>query len=972
VDNSNEPITSEELYVVGIGASAGGLEALQQFFAAMPPAPNLAFVVIQHLSPDYKSLMVELLSKHTRMEVLRSDDGMVIEPQHVYLIPPKTNLEVKEGRLRLTDYDPRQSLNLPIDVFFRSLAQDQGERGIGIVLSGTGSDGTRGIKTIKEAGGLILAQDIETARFDGMPGSAIATGLVDIVSAPDRMPGELLNYINHPSVRLAVTQPEPEVDESTLSRITTLLRRTLHVDFANYKPNTLLRRIQRRMGIVQVNTMEAYHTYLQHSPQEARNLYKDFLIGVTKFFRDSEAFQIIREKVIPKLFESAEKSQQIRLWIAGCATGEEAYSFALLLHAYADKIEWPGSIKVFATDIDQSAVEFASIGRYPESIAADVPTELLSAFFDNDEHHYRIKRRVRDSVIFATQDLLKDPPFTRIDLVSCRNMLIYLKVPAQQRVLKLCQFALRSNGYLFLGSSETVGEYQESFEVLSSKWRLYRNRNIGPITLDEHLTAARVGPRETAGGDVRVGRQTYLGRIVDRARDDLIEQFAPNSLLIDSNFALLHTFGKPFPWLRQPTGRATLNVLDMLPRPLSLAVATAIKKLENEGEPIRYAGMRVDEGGMVHRVDLRVEPMRERPNDNGEPHYLLIIRTEETTEKRVPEAFNANEKADERIEDLEKELQFTRENLQATIEELETSNEELQATNEELLAANEELQSTNEELESVNEELYTVNSEYQGKISELTELNADLDNLLRSAQMGLIFLDDALHIRRFSPTVAEALPLRAADLERPLREIAHPLIPEIIKLSEEVLKGIETRPQTVKDQDKEYLLAGTAYQTLDGVTEGVVVTLTDVSIVQTLAADFAESRDRFRQIIEKLDIGICINDEEGNFVQVNESYLKFYGYTWEEIKGKPFTMVVPEDYREDAMRIYQEFMQTGHEIPRVWDVVRKDGSGMRVSTRASLFKVGGESFKVTVISDVTDIQDFESALANLQKDFDRL
>lgn len=855
-------------YIVGIGASAGGLEALQTFFNNMPPDTGLAFVVIQHLSPDYKSLMVELLSKHTKMDVVRVEDGMQVRPNVIYLIPPKKNMTIHGGRLYLSEQTERHGLNLPIDVFFKSLGEDQGERAIGIILSGTGSDGTRGIRAIKGEGGLIMVQNEATAKFDGMPKSAITTGLADYILPPEKMPEELLKFINHPYISEKKEPHDITGEQDIYSRILSLIRKATNVDFTYYKPATVSRRIERRMGIIQVLNPEDYISYLLRNPKEVHALFKDLLIGVTKFFRDPESFEIVRQIVIPDIFKNAlEKgNKSIRVWVAGCSTGEEAYSIAMLIREYMDTNHQDMEVKVFATDIDKDAIEFAGIGLYPDSIAADVDVRLLSRYAEKQATGYQIKRNIREMVVFALQNLIKDPPFTKIDLILCRNLLIYFQPFLQKKVLSIFNYALVPNGYLFLGSSETLGDLTDMFEPMNSKHRIYKHRGQGvlpikdPIALphsEEYtLSAARVAY------EYRKPSAPYnRAELKEKYYHALINKIVNTLLVIDEKRELIQAFGNTKRFLNIPQGNVTLDIMALLPRELSLAVSSAIHRIQKEKQPIEFQNIRLRDSEQPRLVNMRVEIITEI-KDAG-PLFLIELEDSKTIDTDIKTVPITNILADERISHLEQEIQFTRENLQATIEELQTSNEELQATNEELLAANEELQSTNEELQSVNEELNTVNSEYQSKVIELTELNNDMNNLMSSIDIGTIFLDKDLRIRKFTPATTRNINLIEQDIGRPLSDLSMPMFDNLIKDAEEVIKTGTEIERTIETQTDCFQVKTLPFIDDMKKINGVVITIVNITTQKNAEKMIQRQYELLRRILETSPAAQLMTDKTG-------------------------------------------------------------------------------------------------------------
>ncbi len=822
-------------YVVGIGASAGGLEALEKFFDNMPPGNGMAFIVVQHLSPDYKSMMVEILSKHTEMPVIQIEDGMQVYPNHIYLIPSRKNITIFHGKLYLTEKDAHRGLSLPIDIFFLSLAQDQGDKAIAIILSGTGSDGTRGIRAIKESEGTIMVQDPDSAKFDGMPKSAISTGLCDYIIPPETMPEALLKFTQHPTLAKVFTPEKAAIEkhENTLFKVLSLIREQLNVDFTNYKENTVIRRIERRMNINQIDTIEKYLHYLQKFPLEIKVLYKELLIGVTKFFRDPESFETLAEEVVPKLFEKKSIYTPVRVWIAGCSTGEEAYSIAILLAEYIKKIELQHTVKIFATDIDKHAIEYASLGVYPESIAADVALPRLRNFFvKQEDNKYQIIRQLRQMVIFAPHNLIKDPPFVKIDLVSCRNLFIYLQPVLQDKILSLFHFSLKPQGFLLLGSSESISDNVHLFSTVDASKKIYQYK--GNYLASSHQAQNEVVP-EVLPFIYNLPRQEKWGKMpsqkqfVDLIYEALSVEFIPPCIVTNENLDILHINGNLETYLKFPQGQMSINLTKILRQDISVILTTAAHNAIAHGKKLLY-NLKFKVNDSYKDVNIHVRPLS---LDSPESPKLLLIIFEQLHAHSVEkeEVSDISTDFNQRIIDLERELEYTRETLQATIEELETSNEELQATNEELLAANEELQSTNEELQAVNEELVTVNSEYQYKIQELTELNDDINNLLFSINIGTLFLDKQLCVKRYTKDIAQEINLIESDLGRPLQHLAHRLkYPQFIDDIKWVLQSGQAKEVEVENQqDKWFLLRISPYLTTYHLIEGVVITMVDIT-----------------------------------------------------------------------------------------------------------------------------------------------
>ncbi len=869
------------LYVVGIGASAGGLEALENFFSNMPPTGSAAFVVVQHLSPDYKSHMAELLTKHTPMLVQEVEDRMPVEVDMIYLLPHRKNMLIQDGVLHLMDYDRERGLNLPIDIFFDSLAHDQGERAIGIVLSGTGSDGTRGIRAIKEMGGMIMAQD-ESARFDGMPRSAISTRLVDFIAPPQDMPTTLSNYIAHPDQRskLRTTLPEDE-----LSRLLTVVANRDGVDFSGYKPTTLLRRIERRMNINQIEEMQDYITFVRESEAESHTLYKEFLIGVTRFFRDPEVFEYMRVNILPELFRGRTRRDQIRVWVAGCSTGEEPYSLAILFQEYMEETGMVCDVKIFATDIDREALDYASRGIYPESIVGDVSQRRLHNYFVKKGDTYEVLRQIRHMVVFAHQNLLKDAPFSRIDLISCRNLLIYLDQPMQRRALGTFEFSLNAGCFLLLGNSETVGDMASTFSIEHNKWKLFRYVGGTKPRLESGHVIQRDAP--AAVGTTPVPPRVDDWRGSDPVLRSLVEQVLPPTVVVDEQYVVIHSFGDVSDYLRAPSGfRVDLNILRMVREELSIPLSTALHRTLENGEPVTYRHVRLPDGSDIN-LSTRLFWQQ-----NNRQRLVMVTFSENMpveSEAKNVQTFNLSQSARQRIQDLEQELQYSRENLQATIEELETSNEELQATNEELLAANEELQSTNEELQSVNEELMTVNTEYQAKIRELTALNDDVNNLLRTTDIGTLFLDANLYLRKFTVASQTVFSILDSDIGRPLEHLSHRMEDfDLTAAVREVLDHLRSTRHEVRTRDGNwFLLKINPYVTYSNVVNGVVINLVDLTEVEVAQQSLRESERLYRAIARSIPNGaIFLFDHDLRYLVVEGQELRRMGLNPEDYEGR--------------------------------------------------------------------------------------
>jgi two-component system CheB/CheR fusion protein len=907
-------------HYVGIGASAGGLEAIEAFIRNMPHVNGLAFVLVQHLSPDYKSLMVELLSKRTQMPVYRAENGMQVKADSIYLIPPKKNLTIFHGKLILSDPErSRSGIFLPIDIFLRSLADDQGEKAIGIILSGTGSDGMRGVRAIKESGGMVMVQEEETAKFDGMPRSAISTGLVDFILPPDEMPKQLLAFVKHPEQTRAARSDTILTDEDGLTRIFALLRDRHRIDFTYYKPSTVVRRIERRMTVNHIHELRDYVKLLESYPREQTTLYRELLIGVTSFFRDPDAFAFLTDEQLPALLERVQ-TPTVRFWVAGCSTGEEAYTLAMICRECMQQMARKPDIKIFATDVDNDAVVHAANGIYPESIAADLSPDYLSKYFIRKDDSFQIARNIREMVVFAQHNLIKDPPFTNIELISCRNLLIYLQPKLQRKVLDHFNFSLNPNGLLFLGHSETTGEMADHFTPLNHKWKIYRSKGkssaFGP---ELEISKARFTPG-------RLFRPQFLGpqkamrfheeeRILDRLLGALEGDYVPLTMVVNDQMELLHVLGDATGILRYPSGRVVNDISRIALKELSIPLSTGIQKAFNRNEEIRYTNIRIHKTDATRTLDMRIKPF---PQKKGQKP-LAAVFIENVERKRGantdPEttAYDVDKDAAQRIQDLEQELQFTRENLQATIEELETSNEELQATNEELLASNEELQSTNEELQSVNEELHTVNAEHQRKIMELTELNNDMRNLMESTGVGTLFLDENLEIRKFTPQVSKQFKIADSDIGRPVSHLNHHLKDiDLLKVIEKVNgtnRRVETEVRTTGG--KWFLMRVIPYQIGSESFSGLVLTFIDIDdlrksehSLKTTVSALNESESKFRILAEHIQDVFWIRAPDlSRTIYVSPAYETIWGQNVQDLYDDPqsFIQAIHPDDRQRVL-----------------------------------------------------------------------
>jgi len=856
--------------VVAIGASAGGLAAFSALLKALPPKSGMAFVLIQHLEPGHESALASLLARVTAMKVVEVSDGIAVEPNHVYVIPPNKKMTIRKGALRLTPRAAISGLSLPIDDFSLALAEEQGSSSIGVVLSGTGSDGTYGLKAIKAAGGVTLAQDPETAEWRDMPTHAITAGAVDLVLSPRKIADELARIGRHPWLREAREVPEG----SDLDKVCLILRSACGIDLRLYKQPTVRRRIARRMALLKIASLEKYAQALKQNQEEARALADDIFIHVTSFFRNPECFQALQRRAIAKLCARRKPDDPIRIWVAGCSTGEEVYSLAiLLLEALGDRAART-KIQIFGTDVQERAVAHARAGIYSQAGVLGVSPARLKRFFVKADRDYQIQEFVRDLCVFAHQDLARDPPFSRLDLVSCRNALIYMGPALQRRVLSLFQYALKPGGFLFLGDSESIADQSDAFEADDARHRIFVRRQ-GPGAFRE-VHAHTAPARELAAKALIAAGPTASQDYRREAEAALLEHFAPPAIVVDSDLRIVHFQGDTSPYMAPATGQPSFHLLKMVRPGLVVDLRSAIYDAQKSGATVHRSGVRMEHAGRPVRVGLSVRPLRSAGNakrKDGKGDLLVVFHKSEA----APEIAAAGKPADRRVERLERELAALRERSRALISEHDVAQEEMRAASEEILSSNEELQSTNEELEtareelqSSNEELSTLNNELQHRNTELSELTADLNNLMVGIDLAVLVLDEGLCVRRFTPLAGSLLNLLPADVGRPFSNIVSNLnVPDWKALFAEVTEQGRPAEQEVSSRDgHRYSLRVRPYK-LGNEISGVLVLLFNVDATAVQAEQLSES------ILNSLPSQVAVLAHDGTILAVNEAWNRF-------------------------------------------------------------------------------------------------
>jgi len=919
-DSDDQPARSRPtgFPIVGVGGSAGALPALRDLLVHMPSDCGLALVVIVHTDPNAPSMLPELLSRHTRMPVLEAASGQHLEPSRVYIAPPGRDVRIEKGVLALEPSKERgRGLRLPIDIFFRSLAQDQGPRAVGIVLSGTGADGTLGCGVIRAEGGLALAQDPSLAEFAGMPGSAIAAGVVDLALATSEMPERLLAH----AALLAMPERAQPLSggASELDQILALVHRRTGRDFSSYKRGTLQRRAERRMHLLQVEQLSDYVRLLEANPSEIEALWKDWLIGVSHFFRDPDAFELLLESELPRLVNAKPDGATLRVWVPGCATGEEAYSIAILLVEAVARLHRSIDIQVFGTDLDARSIDVARMGRYPEGIATDVSEERLTRFFLREERGYRVKKEIRDLIVFAVQDVLRDPPFTRTDLISCRNLLIYLNSLAQRRLIPLLHYSLNPGGVLLLGASESVTGFEELFSAVDKHWKIFRRQEgAGARPALEWATRATV----PAPAPAEAGLRTVAGPpkldLADLLRRSLTERYAPPAVIVDESGQIEHVHGRTGAYLEPAPGRADLNVLQMAREGLRAPLAAALREVLQRDVSSVEKRARVRTNGGYTSIEVSVRRLR----DPKLVRPLLVVSFQAADKGASPAPGGKRGKKRDSTRSVEEELRTTRADLQSSIEELQATNEELSSANEEVQSVNEELQSANEELQtskeetqSLNEELQTLNAELSAKVQDLGQAHDDLVNLINSTDFAMVFLDSLLRVKRFTPEAQRMFRLIDADIGRPLGDLSTSLVyPDLLADAERALEALAPCEKEVRATDGSwYSVRIRLYRTSRNAIEGLVILLTNVTNVKRADQASRQAQALAESIVDGVREPLLVLDRDLRVVRANRVFCRTFQVRLEQTEGRLVYDLGNRDWDIPKLReLLEEVLPTNH------------------------------------------------------------
>lgn len=942
-NNQDDDVTETDVpFIVAIGASAGGLETLKTFFMHTLPNDNISYVIITHLNPDHISVLPELLQQYTSIKVSPITDRQRVLANHIYVLPPGKKVTINHGILDLIDQKSDTYPKLPIDFFLSSLARDQGSKVICVILSGMGQDGTQGLKALQGTGGLIIAQTLRSALYEAMPKSAINTGLVDYILPPEDMYAFILKYIAHYKDKSIIIENNISAE---LKQILGFIKNQTQHDFSLYKTNTIFRRIQKRLDALQINTLSDYVYYLHQNPGEITILFKELLINVTSFFRDPEAFERLKKELMERVLLNKNPDDTLRVWVPGCSTGEEVYSIAIIIYESMSLLKRNFNVQIFATDIDEDAIEIARTGVFPKSIKTDLSPERLERFFIKENNYYKIIPDIRKMIIFAVQNLIKDPPFTKLDLLSCRNLLIYLNAQLQKKILPLFHYSLHPNGLLFLGTSETINRSSDFFNILDKKWKIFlRNENSSTFKSSKYITS-QIKLSEIVSEKITESTMHDIEpNLSNLIKTILLKYYTPACVVIDDKGAIVYVYGRTSKFLEFAPGEARLHFLDMIRPELKSKLQSALRKASTQKNEISLDHLQMKNNDEIKYLRVKVRPLTE--TDLYKDKLVLII-FEEIDAPIVIEEKDQKEPKHKKITELEQELKYTKENLQTTIEELETSNEELKSSNEELQSTNEELQSTNEEIEtskeelqSLNEELSTVNAELENRIDQLSSANDDIKNLLDNTEIATIFLDKNLCIKRFTPKATEIINLISTDIGRPISHIVSNLdYDKLVDDSRNVLKNLE--PVTIESIDNSghwYVIRIIPYRTITNIIDGVVITFLNIHAqkqaeeqLKSAKKEMNLSRDMNFSLINYVPHSTVIIDNHLKVLLANQQFIDQFQVEYDEIIGHYLDKKLHWDHSKLKTLITK--MMSGHPLIEDYQLEMTNNQIVTISTR---------------------------------------
>jgi two-component system CheB/CheR fusion protein len=955
--------------IIGIGASAGGLEALELFFKNTPSNCGMAFVVIQHLDPTHVGIMPELLQRMTQMEVLQATDALKVKPNSVYVIPPNKSLSILSGKLHLFDPVESRGLRLPVDFFLRSLALDRMEKSIGIILSGMGADGSLGLKAIKEKNGIVLVQEPASAKFDSMPRNAIEAVVVDIIAPAQELPTKLIALLKY-FPKLNADHEVHIKSKSSVDKIVILLREHLGHDFSLYKKNTLMRRIERRKAIHQIDKIQTYVRFLQENPKEVELLFKELLIGVTSFFRDTAVWEKLKEEIIPNLLKETPNGYTIRAWVPACSTGEEAYSLAIIFEEVLRKIRKQKNVNVqiFATDLDILAIDKARKGVFSPDSIRDVSQERINQFFTVEKEHYRVNASIREMIVFAPHNVIKDPPFTKLDVLTCRNMLIYMEPPLQNKLITLFNYSLNSGGIMVLGTAETIGSSIRGFEIIDSKLKIFKRTSQSVIPEFTNFPSSFSQIKKLTTDIMKETK--VVGNIQNLADQIVLQHFSPASILVNNKGDIIYITGRTGKYLEPVAGKANWNIHAMAREGLRNELPVAFRKALQNFDPVKLENVKIVDSGSKYFVNLTLQQIENPTALKG----MIVLVFSDVPESIVSDANglkqrkqNVSRKQKELESELihcNEELNNTREEMQTSQEELKSTNEELQSTNEELQSTNEELTTSKEELQSLNEELQTVNAELQSKLVDFEQANNDMKNLLNSTEIATLFLDKELNIRRFTDPVTKIFKVRAADTGRPFTDLVCDLkYPKMESDALEVIKTLTPIQREVATNDgRYYYVRIMPYRTLDDRIDGIVITFTDITVAKQ-AEESLKMENRYRRLFESAKDGILIlNSETGMIMDVNPYLVAMLGYSHDQFIEKSIWEI---GSLKDIVANRDKFLELQKkEFVRYENLPLETADGRKINVEfvSNVYLVNNKKVVQCIIRDISDRVEAQEAL----------